>query len=139
MFLNDTFSKVKDLAGNPLDATRLRVHVDGSAVQPAVVSFQQRANGYAGTHDTQLQSFGPDVSYGTAVEITVDGDEPPNTGHDSQGLLRFDGLFGDGAGQVPAGSEIRSAKLELAVINPGTAVNLHRMLRSWSGSDTDHT
>ena len=101
--------------------------------------FQQGLNGYSGAVDTQVQSYGPDVSYGSSPEITVDGDEPPDTGHDSQGLVRFDAVFGDAAGQVRPTDEIVSARLELAVLNPGHAVGLHRMLRGWSGSDTWRT
>ncbi len=66
----------------------------------------------------------------------MDTDEPAGSGKHSQGLLRFGNVFGNGAGQVPAGSEIVSAKLELRVYNAGNTVNLHRMLAPWSGTST---
>jgi tartrate-resistant acid phosphatase type 5 len=102
----------------------------------STATFQQSTNGYASTADTQIQSYAPDTSFGTVTSVTVDSDEPPGTGQDSQALLRFDSIFGAGPGQVPSGSQIVSAKLELTVIDPGNTVNLHRLLRNWSDADT---
>jgi hypothetical protein len=47
-------------------------------------------------------------------------------------LLRFDNIFGDGPGQIPLGSKVLSARLEITVGNPGDGGPLHRMLRSWN-------
>ena len=103
---------------------------------PSGITFQQRVNGYGGTADTQIQQANPSIAYGSGTFMKVDGDEPAGTANHSQGLLRFDEIFGNGPGQVPAGSEIAGARLELTISNAGNAVNLHRMLRPWSPSDT---
>ena len=60
----------------------------------------------------------------------------------AQGLIRFDNLFGNGAGQVPVGSTIISASLTVNVTNTssaGATVGLHQMLVNWSESSTWNT
>jgi hypothetical protein len=102
----------------------------------STAAFQQNVNGYPSTLDTQVQSYSPDTTFGTVTSVTVDADEPPGTGQDSQALLRFDNIFGSGTGQIPVGSQIISANLELTVIDPGNTINLYRLLRTWSDTDT---
>src|SRR5204862_6665754 len=81
----------------------------------------------------------PDTSFATAANVKADTNRPTETGHDTQPLLRFENLFGTAVGQVPAGSQIVSATLELNVEDPGDPVGLHRMLRAWSDQDTWNT
>ena len=66
-------------------------------------------NGYAGTTDTYIESANPDAAHGVAPNTTLVADGSPL----SQGLIRFDNLFGAGAGQVPLGATILSAKLSI--------------------------
>ena len=136
IYLNDTADQVRDTAGAPLDPTRLRVHVDGSGLQTATAAFRQGADGYAGAADTQLQQAAPTADNAANPALNVDVDDPFGTGHDVQALLRFGDVFGAGPGQVPAAADIRAARLELNVFNPGTAMRLHRMLRPWSDAAT---
>jgi VCBS repeat-containing protein len=136
IYLNDTRTRIADLGGGALSTTILRIHVDGTAVQPTTASFQQGVNGYAGTRDTMLQENSPGTSFALAPSLNVDNDEPPNSTRDVQGLVRFENLFGTAAGQVPPGAEIRSATLELRIFDPGASVRLHRMLTGWSDTDT---
>jgi hypothetical protein len=66
----------------------------------------------------------------------VDDDDPPGTGRDTQGLLRFDDIFGRGPGRIPGNAQIVSATLHLHVTNPGDLVQMHRMLADWDESST---
>lgn len=99
-------------------------------------SFQQGAAGYTGTIDTFLQQNTPTANNGNATSLNIDGDDPGGTGLDVQALLRFDNLFGTGAGQIPAGATLHSATLQLQVTNAGSSLNLHRMVANWSAADS---
>ena len=105
-----------------------------------VKTFQDGQNGYNGTADTYLRSNLPDDVFGSAATVIVDQEVGTLTGVDgrpSQGLIRFDDIFGAAINQVPMGSKIFSAFLTLNVLNPtaGDAqVKLYRMLQSWDES-----
>jgi hypothetical protein len=100
-------------------------------------SFQQGASGYAGTVDTFLHQNAPTTNNAAATSLKVDNDDPAGTGNDAQALLRFDNLFGSGAGQIPLNATIRSATLQLQVTNGSVDnMNLHRMLSPWTAADT---
>jgi hypothetical protein len=92
------------------------------------VGFKQGFNGYAGTHDTELRGAAPDTVQVANQFITVDQED---AGAISDGLLRFEGVFGSGPGEVPLGSEIISATLTLthtAANANGNPVEMHRLL-----------
>ncbi|MFV2068718.1 MAG: DNRLRE domain-containing protein, partial [Pirellulales bacterium] len=101
-----------------------------------VVTFQQGREGYSGAVDTELRQATPDRDQSSAPSINVDSDEPPGTGRDAQGLLRFDGLFGNGNLQIGLQEAILSAQLELEVTNVGDTLALHGMLQAWNANDT---
>ncbi len=94
------------------------------------LTFKQGVNGYSGTVDTQLIQANPTLSSANATTLMVDKST------DVQVLLRFDGLFGNLASQIPAGAEILSATLSLYTTNTGNGATLHRMLTSWSDTST---
>ena len=57
-------------------------------------------------------------------------------------LVRFDNVFGTGAGQIPAGSTITAATLRVTTVSDGStagATSLHRMLSAWTPSATWNT
>ncbi|WP_237214680.1 phytase [Falsiroseomonas oryziterrae] len=127
----------------PDHAVLLEIQKDGSVTAPLpsptttkTLSFQQGANGYAGTRDTELRQAAATTSQATATSLSIDGDAPSGTGQDQQGLLRFDGLFGTGSGQVPLGATILSATLALQTTNAGDGAALHRMTKSWADTAT---
>jgi hypothetical protein len=100
------------------------------------LNFKQGVNGYTGVEDTELEAGdsngGPRAVHASTPFILVDKD---NSGGESQGLLRFNNVFGFGANQIPLGSGIRSATLRIqsTQLNAnGNPVNLHRMLLPWS-------
>lgn len=95
------------------------------------LSFQQgNAAGYTGTQDTGIRSGTPDTTEGGDAVINVDGDD--NGIH--QALLRFDNVFGVGAGQIPPGATITAATLTLNQTDNGNPHALHRMLVNWDQS-----
>ncbi len=96
------------------------------------MTFQDGAGAYTGTSDTFIDTaLG---SQATVAIIVVDSSPV------EQILIRFDGIVGSGAGQIPQGSTISSATLTLRVgggTNDQSAnpVNFHRLLHPWIDTD----
>ena len=109
---------------------------------PVVANFRQGLNGYAGCRDTFITSDQPAVNFATTPDLNVDGDYGAATGlQPAQGLVRFDNLFGNAAGQVPANAIILSAKLILqtgptAGNETTNRVAVHRMIADWTDAST---
>jgi hypothetical protein len=80
-----------------------------SDVDAVTNTFRQGVNGYAATTDTFISSANPDTAYGLAANAVLVSDDSSL----SQGLIRFDNIFGPAAGQVPLGATILSAKLSV--------------------------
>lgn len=100
------------------------------------VTFREGLNGYAGTSDVELRQATPGTSDGAAVTLSMDSDEPIGTGNATQGLLRFAGLFGNGAGLVPSDAMISSATLVVSATDAGSGFSAHRMKGTWSEAST---
>jgi len=105
-------------------------------------TFQEGANGYVGTHDTQLRADATSTVFGSTTPLVVDLDDNAAAGNQpSQVLVRFDDLFGSSEPQVSTGATIINAEL---LIHTGNAANdqsstsssLHRMLIDWDESST---
>lgn len=120
----------------PLVAAALAAAVVHPAQADSTLLFQHGLNGYAGAVDTMVRSAGAAEAYGSLDYISVDGDDGSPGLQPNHGLLRFDDLFGNGAGQIQAGQVITSATLTLQVSNPGSGLKLHDMLTPWSESST---
>src|SRR5205814_665584 len=109
-------------------------------VPTAMKIFREGQGGYTGAHDTQIRQDQPTTAFGTTTILKVNSDDNTAAGDQPvQGLVRFDNLIGTGAGQIPAGASIASAKLILWTnaatgAETITPVNVHRMLTSWSES-----
>lgn len=105
--------------------------------EQTTVTFQEGADGYRGARDTYLVEDNPNADNGQLDHVTVDCCHDP-TGAANDGLLRFDGIFGNGPDQIPIGSTIISAALTLTVTpNCGApSTELHRMLQPWYDDDT---
>jgi parallel beta-helix repeat protein len=101
-------------------------------------TFQEGANGYADTQDTQLDSNNADTVQGSQITIGIDADNGAGV---SQGLIKFDNIFGSGAGQIPLGATIDSASLAFNVSNASASstINFHKMLIDWTENDTWNT
>ena len=106
---------------------------DWSGILP-IVSFQDGSGGYASTADTELDSSSPDSNNGTEESVSIVAGM-----NEGQGLIRFDNIFGAGAGQVPPGATITSATLTVNVTSAslaGANIELHEMLVTWDESST---
>ena len=98
-------------------------------------SFQQGLLGYASATDTFIDGANPDASHGPDVVLATGGTSA------NQALLRFDNIVGSGAGQVPAGAQILSAKLVLATSRTelntvDQTVSLHRLNLPFNAQST---
>jgi hypothetical protein len=105
----------------------------GPPPPPAVtVTFQDGANGYAGTRDTYLSETNPSANDGSAASLRVDGDEAGGT--DLAALLRFD------LSSIPAGSTVESATLTVNVTNPSAqSYAIYALLRDWNELEANWT
>lgn len=124
--------------GTVLDSFRIVNDGSGSGGQGGggggpQLSFQNGTGGYTGVTDTQVREASPDTAYGSATSINVDGEDSLG---EVQGLVRFDNIFGTGAGQIASTDVIAAATLYLDVFDPGAAVQLYEMLDAWTGNDT---
>jgi hypothetical protein len=115
----------------------VRSIVGAFTTDPAVATstFQQGAAGYNSVTDTWIEQANPDTAHGADVKLVADSSPQ------SQGLIRFDNLFGAAAGQVPVGATILSAKLSFltgSATSDETANNmsLHQLLVPFTGAST---
>lgn len=120
----------------------------GSAAA-ATLTFQEGVDGYVGTQDTMVRSNetasgsgqsspgdSRDLSFGGLDFVSVDGDDGSPGSKPNHGLIRFDSIFGNGPGQIKPTDTINSATLTLQVFDPGSGMNVHNMLASWSETST---
>ncbi|WP_458138773.1 cytochrome c peroxidase [Methylomonas sp. YC3] len=98
------------------------------------VDFQQGTNNFSGTVDTYLDASFRNTAYATATSLLVDDGSP----NQKNILIRFDGLFGNGPGQIPPGSKIESASLKVFVTKTDGLdyVGINQMLVPWSDTST---
>jgi hypothetical protein len=94
----------------------------------ATRTFQHGVDGYAGTVDTEIWALAPTTVLESNPNATSDAN---NDGGESQVLLRFEKIIGNGSKQVPRGATVHSAKLIVSAFDQGNTVNLHRMLVPW--------
>jgi hypothetical protein len=96
-------------------------------------TFQNGVNGYEGTVDIELWALAPTTVLDINPNATSDAN---NDGGESQILLRFDRMVGNGPGQIPPGSAIHSATLIVSAFDQGDMVHIHRMLVPWQRQAT---
>ena len=98
------------------------------------IDIQQGVNGYTGTHDTELRQHSASSNYGNNTSIAVDLDNS-GTNTESQGLIRFNDIFGTGGGQIPLGVQIVSASLTVQTTGDTSGtISLYKMLTNWDES-----
>jgi len=95
--------------------------------------FQQTNNtGYSLTKDTHINSNQANLHQFNARNFSAKGSNPR-----LEGLIRFEGIFGDGEEQIPYGSKIESSMLTFNLTEAGqTGTNVHRMVQYWPESVT---
>ena len=110
------------------------VPVKESATNKSIeISFRNGVDGYDKTLDCEIWAIAPTKSLLRQGTMTCDGN---NGGGESQVLMRFDKVFGDGKTQIPSGVRIVSATLTVVAFDPGTTCYLHRMLVPWDAAIT---
>ncbi len=102
---------------------------------PVWQNFQEEVDGYTGTVDTFLRQSAPLIAEGSREWVEWDASEG-STGQETLALIRFDSLFGAGAGQIPLRATVQSAMLTLDVRNVGQAGELCEVLADWDESTT---
>ncbi|MFO0912612.1 MAG: PA14 domain-containing protein [Pirellulales bacterium] len=109
---------------------------------PSPTSFQQGIRGYTGTVDTEIWQSRPNDGHPNIqdpAEIVEALSLDPQTNQDGgpvEVLIRFDRIFGSGAGQIPLDRKIKSARLSFEVFGDGDQLNLHRLLKPFKPTDT---
>jgi hypothetical protein len=93
-----------------------------AAAEVVTVSFQNGVNGYNGTFDRRIGERNADQQDGITVpNYFLDGFAPDASSPDTQGLVRFDGIFGTEPNRIPAGATILSAELTVTTSRVGNA------------------
>lgn len=108
-------------------------HEKAATVDTRKVEFQQGVAGYDKSVDTEIWALAPNTILESNPNASSDAN---NDGGESQVLLRFDEIFGDAKSQVPLGSRIVAARLEVSAFDQGSTVHLHRMLVPFPASAT---
>jgi hypothetical protein len=102
------------------------------------VTFQQGVGGYTAYQDSQIRETMPDSvltdNPNNPGQIRVDGEDGGGVVY---GLLRFNNIFGTGAGQIPLGSTITAATLSFDFAEDGinSIFLFHRMITDWSDTN----
>ena len=96
-------------------------------------TFQQGVDGYEATVDTEIWALATTTILDANPNASSDAN---NDGGESQVLMRFDEIIGNGEKQVPPGATIHSAKLLVSAFDQGNTVNLHRLLVPFERSAT---
>jgi len=102
----------------------------------ATASFRQGVDNYTNTADTNLRQATPDVNYVTDPTAFCDDHDAGNT-NATESLLRFDNIIGGGTNQIPPGSLIHAAVLELPSVGNscmGNGGRFYEMLQPWTDS-----
>ncbi|MCC9599428.1 choice-of-anchor I family protein [Stieleria sp. JC731] len=118
--------------GDPTTGPRLEIEWVPAGTQ--VATFRDGVNDYMGTSDTLISSVNPDQDYSQDGGLFIDYD-----GSQGRGLIRFDDIIGEAAGQIPAGAKVISARLRTASIannSQGDGARFYPMLTGWQDTDT---
>jgi hypothetical protein len=107
--------------------------------------FQHGENGYEGYQDATLSGAGsvnlsdPDDGVNTLYNypLGLEGHIRMNTNNSSGesefGLIRYADLFGDGANQIPYGTEIATATIKFFVLDTGPEISVYE-IKPYSGT-----
>lgn len=112
---------------------RPRLRVRWLEPQYQAASFQQGVAGYAGTRDTNLRQASADPPDYLSLGLNTDWNNPGSTNL-VQGLLRFDDILGPATNQIPSGSLIHAAVIELSSFGSdamGDGGTFHAILQPW--------
>lgn len=102
-------------------------------VSETVTRSYQKGDGgaYSETDDTYLYSGAPNSNYGAELQTFVDADGCIASGTVCKALLKFPDFLGPLPGQVPLGSVIESASIEIGVTDPGGLETYRQVTEAW--------
>lgn len=123
-------------------ALRPKLVVSWIPASVSSVSFRQGENGYTGEMDTQIRLTEPaNTAFATATSLAPDWAVAATPLiNPNQVLIRFDNIIGSATGQIPQGSTIYAAVLELASLSSasqGNGAQVNALLQPWT--DTTST
>ncbi len=112
------------------------------ATSETMIAFQEGVDHgygvYSGTQDTRIFQSNAATNYGADTVLWADARTSATSTDESEALIRFEGLFGNGSGQIPENAEILWAELVLTTPNvtyaAGNGAYLHRLLTDWDES-----
>ncbi|MCD0458207.1 choice-of-anchor I family protein [Roseiconus lacunae] len=118
--------------GDPLTGPRLEIEWVPAGTQ--IATFRDGVDSYTGTQDTLISAGSPDTDQSALEGIFIDANDGQG-----RGLIRFDDIIGEAAGQIPAGARVITARLRTASIEnnaQGDGARFFPMLSSWEATDT---
>lgn len=124
-------------ASNPDYRPRLRVLWLPAGT--ARTSFRQDVNEYYSAQDTRIRANAPDADSSTIASVYVDYFVSAGDRNEEQVLIQFGDIIGTEPGQIPPGSRIDVAMLDLASMvgnAMGDGGTFHAMLKPWQHTDT---
>jgi hypothetical protein len=98
-----------------------------------IVSFRRGDGGaFSQVNDTHIYDTTPNANFGTAAKLLVDGDKCINQAGVCKTLIKFPSIIGPSTGQIPAGSTIVNATLELTIVNTGDPMDVYQVTEAWT-------
>ena len=104
-----------------------------------VTSFRQDVNEYYSAQDTRIRANAPDTDSSAIASVYVDYFVSAGDRNEEQVLIQFGDIIGTEPGQIPPGSRIDVAMLDLASMvgnAMGDGGTFHAMLKPWQHTDT---
>lgn len=117
--------------------TTASIRIEDADAKFAAFQDIDTIGGYDGTRDAGIYGWKADTAFGSDLTVQVDQADAnliTDPLRPTQGMLRFDGLFGAGPGQIPVGSTILNAFITLNVVNPSSAqaqVRFYALNHDW--------
>src|SRR5207249_4802924 len=105
----------------------------GLTASVAPATFRDGDGGpYSETDDTYISSGAPGTNFGTNSKLLVDGAGCKiSSTAVCKTLIKFPNFIGPNSGQVPPGSTIESANLDLVITNKGWTQDVYQVTESW--------
>ncbi len=103
---------------------------------PTIVTYRQGVDAYFDNVDTNILGSESGQAHGNDLLAGWDSDFPGTTGQPKFGLVRFDNIFGQVSGQIPAGATIQSATLRYVVADVGDDANVNEVTVDWEETVT---
>ncbi len=97
-------------------------------------SYRQGDGGpYSETDDTYISSGAPIQNFGTSPKLFVDGSGCKTSSTTvCKTLIKFPAFIGPNSGQVPPGTTVTGAHLDLLITNKGVTQDVYQVTQSWS-------